>query len=390
MARILFLNSVCYGSTGSICKNLYRMAEEEGHECCIAYGRGKEPEGFRVKKIGSNVGVLWHVAKARLFDASGFASKYATEKFVAWLERYKPDVIHMHNLHGYYINIELFFEYLKKHPEIKKIWTLHDCWSFTGHCPHFQYENCEQWRNGCKKCCRLKEYPKSYVDNCENNYRRKKEAFQGVKNMSLVSPSKWLLELAKKSYLAEYDGKTIYNGINTEVFKPVQSSVLEKYGVADKKIVLAVSSVWGKKKGLDSILDMAETIDDRFKIVIIGLSNSQIKKLPSNILGIEKTENVQELVEWYSAASVFVNPSLEDTYPTVNLEAQACGTYSLVFNTGGMKETIKYCNGAIVNSIEQMKNIIENDSIPPVNLQERELYDWKYCFGDYLKLYIEG
>ena len=389
MARIVFINSVCYGSTGNICKNLYKMAEKEGHECCIAYGRGEAPEGFNCKRIGSSLDVYAHAFLARINDMSGFGSVYVTRKFVGWLEEYKPDIIHMHNLHGYYLNMELLFQYLKQRPEIKKIWTLHDCWSFTGHCPHFQFEKCYQWIYGCKSCSRTNEYPKSLLDKCERNYYKKKKAFLNVDNMTIVTPSKWLKQMVEQSYLNEYRVVVVYNGINTKIFRNTTSSILEKNHIQDKKIILGVASVWDYKKGLDFFIELSRYIADDYKIVLIGLNKEQIKQMPPRIMGIERTENVKELVEWYSSASVFLNPSLEDTYPTVNLEAQACGRYILTFDTGGMKETIKYSNGRIVNSIDDVLTFLKEKSVPKVNTEDKTQYNLESCFKEYVKMYNE-
>lgn len=178
MSRILFINSVCNGSTGTICKNLYKAAEKAGHKCCIAYGRGNAPEGFNTIKIGNQLDIYMHVLKARLFDASGFGSKHATKQFIKQINEFKPDIIHLHNIHGYYINIEILFNYLKNHPEIKKIWTLHDCWAFTGHCPHYTYLKCYKWKIQCEgQCLNKKLYPKTIFSNVEHNFENKKIFF---------------------------------------------------------------------------------------------------------------------------------------------------------------------------------------------------------------------
>ena len=177
MSRILFINSVCNGSTGTICKNLYKAAEEAGHKCCIAYGRGDAPGGFNTIKIGNKLDIYLHVLKARMFDASGFGSKHATKNFIKKIEEFKPDVIHLHNIHGYYVNVEILFEYLKSHREIKKIWTLHDCWAFTGHCAHYLNIGCYSWYNGCSKCSISSSYPKSFFDRSKKNFFRKKRLF---------------------------------------------------------------------------------------------------------------------------------------------------------------------------------------------------------------------
>lgn len=366
MSRILFINSVCNGSTGTICKNLYKAAVEEGHECCIAYGRGEAPEGFKTIKIGNKLDIYLHVLKARLFDASGFGSKHATKEFIKKIDEFKPDIIHLHNIHGYYVNIEILFKYLKEHPEIKKIWTLHDCWAFTGHCPHFEYEKCEQWKNECKKCIRRNEYPKSLIDRCNRNYWLKKSTFTNVDNLMLVSPSNWLMNLIKDSFFKEYPIEVINNGVDTSIFKHTESNIKERYGIKNKKVILGVASVWDKKKGLDTFIELSKQLDNEYQIVLIGLNKKQIKKLPSNIIGIIRTEKVEELVKWYSAAEVFFNPTLEDNYPTVNLEAIACGTPVITFNTGGSSECtcadesrIVY-SGSVNESIEKIKKEKKN------------------------------
>lgn len=366
MSRILFINSVCNGSTGTICKNLYGAATEAGHECMIAYGRGEAPEGFNTIKIGNKLNFYLHVLKARLFDASGFGSKNDTKKFIKQIEEFKPDVIHLHNIHGYYINIEILFNYLKEHPEIKKIWTLHDCWAFTGHCPHFEYEKCEQWKRKCKKCVRKKEYPKSLIDKCQKNYLKKKKIFNNVENMTLITPSKWLMNLLKHSFLKKYNKVLINNGVDTGIFKYTNSNIKSKYDIEDKKVILGVASVWDKKKGLEVFIELSKQLDDIYQIVLIGLNDKQIKLLPDNIIGIKRTENVEELIKWYSAAYVYFNPTLEDNYPTTNLEAIACGTPVITFNTGGSPESA-YANEsqiifsrAVDESIEKIRKIRAN------------------------------
>lgn len=358
MSRILFINSVCNGSTGTICKNLYKAAQEVGHTCCIAYGRGDAPDGFNTIKIGNQLDIYLHVLKARLFDASGFGSKKATKDLIKQIEEFKPDVIHLHNIHGYYINIEILFNYLKKHPEIKKIWTLHDCWTFTGHCSHYTYRKCNKWQICCEGGCpNKKEYPKSWFSNIKSNFNKKKEIFCGVENMILITPSKWLKNEVEKSYLKDYTIEVINNGVDTNLFKPTPSNIKQQYGIEDKKVILGVSSVWNKMKGLDTFIELSKELDNQYQIVLIGLNKKQIEQLPTNIIGISRTENVQELVKWYSAAALFFNPTLEDTYPTTNLEAIACGTPVITFDTGGSPESAYADEDKIVTN--DMNSIIK-------------------------------
>ena len=384
MSRILFINSVCNGSTGTICKNLYKAAVEAGHECCIAYGRGEAPKEFKTIKIGNKLDIYLHVLKARLFDASGFGSKHATKEFIKKIDEFKPDIIHLHNIHGYYVNIEILFKYLRAHPEIKKIWTLHDCWAFTGHCPHFEYEKCQQWKNECKKCIRRNEYPKSLIDRCNRNYWLKKSSFTNVDNLMLVSPSNWLMNLIKDSFFKEYSIEVINNGVDTSIFKHTESNIKERYGIKNKKVILGVASVWDKKKGLDTFIELSKQLDNEYQIVLIGLNKKQIKKLPSNIIGITRTENVEELVKWYSAAEVFFNPTLEDNYPTVNLEAIACKTPVVTFNTGGSPES-GYYGKCILNNNKLIFKEIKN--INTLNDLVKKNISLKYMNKYYLLLY---
>lgn len=341
--RILMVNVSCgTGSTGRICTDLADALEKNGHTVKIAYGRDAVPQKYQkyAVRIGNDLDVYFHVLKARLFDRMGFGSKRATEKFIEWVKEYDPDVIHLHNIHGYYINIEVLFKYLKESGK-KVIWTLHDCWAFTGHCAFFDYVGCNKWKTGCEHCPQKTEYPaRMGIDCSKRNYDLKKELFSGVQNLTIVTPSEWLAKLLEESFLAEYAVNVIHNGIDTSIFKNTNSNIKERFGISeDKKIVLGVASVWDRRKGLEDFLKFSILLDEKYKIVLIGLNKKQIEKLPNNILGIERTENIQELVAWYSTADVFVNPTYEDNYPTTNLEAIACGTPVITYDTGGSPES---------------------------------------------------
>ncbi|WP_297712630.1 glycosyltransferase [Clostridium sp.] len=359
--KILQINSVCgVGSTGRIATDLYKLIEEAGHECVIAYGRGTAPEGIKTIKIGTNFDNYMHVAKTRIFDKHGFGSTKATKEFIKKVEEYNPDVIHLHNIHGYYINIEILFDYLKRANK-KVIWTLHDCWAFTGHCSYFDYVGCSKWKNGCNKCPQKKEYPNSVLmDNSEWNFNNKKDIFTGVKDLTIVTPSKWLAGLVKESYLSEYKVEVINNGIDLEVFKPTESDFRKRYGLEDKFIVLGVASVWDRRKGLNYLVELSEKLNDSYKVIVVGITEKQKRNLPKNIMAITKTNNVKELVEIYSASDVFVNPTLEDNFPTTNLEAISCGIPVITFNTGGSIECIDKKCGEIVldNNLIGLKNAI--------------------------------
>lgn len=382
--KILQINSVCgFGSTGRIATDLYKVIEEQGHECVIAYGRGKAPEGFKTIKIGNSFDNYMHVAKTRVLDKHGFGSIGATNKFIKEVKKYNPDVIHLHNIHGYYINIELLFNYLKESGK-RVIWTLHDCWAFTGHCAYFDYVGCDKWRNRCDECTQQKEYPASnFSDNSRWNYEKKKKLFTSMDQdkLTIVTPSNWLAGLVKESYLKKYKVEVIHNGIDLDVFKPIESDFREKYNIGNKKIILGVASYWDRRKGLNYFVDLSKELDDNYQIVVVGVSEKQKKELPKNIIAITRTNNVNELVEIYSTADIFFNPTLEDNFPTTNLEALACGIPVVTFNTGGSVECINKETGVInfKNSIYlDIKKCLKLKKNMPLIRFDKKKYYLKY------------
>lgn len=394
--KILQINSVCgVCSTGRIATDLYKVLEEQGHECKIAYGRGTAPEGIDFIKIGSNLDNYTHVFKTRVFDKHGFGSVNATKKFIEEVKEYDPDIIHLHNIHGYYINIEILFNYLK---EANKpvVWTLHDCWAFTGHCAYFDYVGCDKWKEGCSKCPQKQGYPTSNVlDNSKYNYEKKKELFTSLKNMTIVTPSKWLANLAKESFLGKYPVEVINNGIDLEVFKPTESNFRERYNLQDKFIVLGVASVWTERKGLKYFIELSKELSEDYKIVIVGVNEKQKKELPQNIIAITRTNNVKELAEIYTVSDVFLNPTLEDNFPTTNLESLACGTPVITFNTGGSIECIDDICGmkvkkqdinGIISSIYKVK---DKEKINKYCESKAKEFDKEKKFLEYLQIYSQ-
>lgn len=363
--KILMINSVCgIGSTGRICTDLAQEFERDGHEVKIAYGRDENvPEKFRkyAIQIGTPMDVKLHGLRTRILDEHGFGSKRATKKFLKWAEDYKPDLLWLHNIHGYYINVELLFEWIKKHPEMEVKWTLHDCWAFTGHCAYFTMANCNKWQMHCEKCPQKEKYPTSKgLDNSKRNFDRKKRAFTGVKNMTLITPSKWLADLVKQSYLADYPVEVHYNKIDTNIFKPTPSDFRKRYEIGDKKIILGVASTWDERKGLDDFVELAKMLDDSYVIVLVGLSAQQISEMPKNIIGITRTDSPIELAEIYTAADIFVNPSREETFGMTTVEALACGTRAIVYKDTACEEIVKNTRGEVVcPSIEYIYNAIK-------------------------------
>lgn len=350
--KVLMINVVCgIRSTGRICTDIATSLSKQGHDVKIAYGREQVPEQYQkyAIRIGSDFDVVLHGIKSRFFDAAGFGSKRETERFLRWAEEYNPDLLLLHNLHGYYINVESLFEWIKGRPQMQIKWTLHDCWAFTGHCSHFFSVNCLRWKSQCEKCPQKMAYPSSFLfDFSKRNYERKKVAFSGVKNLTLITPSIWLSELVKKSILAEYPVEVSYNNIDRTVFKPTCSDFRKKYNLENRIIILGVASAWSEKKGLYDFYKLSKMLDEKYAIVLVGLNKMQLRRLPSGIIGISKTNNVQELAKIYTAADVFFNPTYEDTYPTVNLEAEACGTPVVTYATGGAPETLSRTDSTVI------------------------------------------
>ena len=337
------INVVCgIRSTGRICTDLATALEEQGHEVKIAYGRDEVPEQFQkyAVRVGNNLDVKLHALKARLFDAAGFGSKRVTKKFIEWVKEYDPDVIHLHNIHGYYINIEILFDYLRTCGK-KIIWTLHDCWAFTGHCPHFTKIGCEKWKDQCGHCPQINRYPASlFIDNSYRNYEEKKHLFTNIDNLTIVTPSNWLADLVRDSFLKQYVIEVKNNPVDQKVFKFTPGDFREKYNLQDKKIVLGVASSWDENKGLSDFYKIADLLNENYQVILVGLNHKQLKSIPQNIIGIERTNNPQTLAQIYSAADVFVNPSYEETFGLTTVEAKLCGTPCIVYKGTACEEIV--------------------------------------------------
>jgi len=348
--KVLLINVTCgFGSTGRIVTGIYDELESKGCTCMVAYGRGTAPDGYNAYRIGTDFDVDVHGVLSRITDKQGLYSSAATRGLIDKIEEFGPDIVHLHNIHGYYLNYELLFKYLKK-KEVQVIWTLHDCWSFTGHCTHFEYIGCNKWLNGCNKCEQLREYPKSLLMDCsKRNYQRKKSLFSDIPGMVLVTPSEWLKGKVVQSYMGKYPVTVVPTGIDLETFKPSPSSIREKYGIGDKFIVLGAANPWRERKGLDEFEKLSRLLSDRYQLVMVGLKKKQKEKLPANIIALERTDSVQEMAQWYSAADAYVNLTLEDTFPTTNIEALACGTPVITYKAGGSPESLTEQCGFVVS-----------------------------------------
>lgn len=363
--RIVQINGGAKGSTGKIMMGIAEVARAQGNEVMCASpitttNRDAEKDcGYY--RIGTFNSRRVNVALSRITGFNGCFAWIETYRLLNKIDEFKPDVIHLHNLHDSYINLPMLFSYIKKH-NVPTVWTLHDCWAFTGQCPHFTIVKCDKWKTGCHNCPQYKEYPASLYDNTKRMWKLKKKWFTGIENMTIVTPSKWLAGLAKESYLKEYSIEVINNGIDLSVFKPTLSNFRERYGISTEKyIVLGVSFAWGYRKGLDCFIEMAKNLGEQYQIILVGTDDEIDKKLPQNIISIHRTQNQRELAEIYSAADVFAMPTREENYPTVNMEAIACGTPVVTFDTGGSPEMLDNEVGRVipVDDVNEMQNEIQ-------------------------------
>jgi len=348
MKKLAQINIVCDGSTGKIMAEIQKEANDKGYETVSFYGRRQGYADLRCEKIGGNFSVLWHVFLTTLFNLHGHASYFPTKKLVEELRKFNPDIIYLHNIHGYYLNYKLLFDYLKNDFEGEIKWLLHDCWAFTGHCASFVMEDCNKWKEGCYHCPQVRGYPFSLVfDSSKKEYLKKKEAFVGLKNMSIIVPSGWLKEMVEESFLSSYCIAVKHNKINLDIFKPTHSKeIFEKFAIPqNKKLLLAVANVWSKNKGLSYLLELAEMLDDEMVLLIVGLPKSKSKGLNRKIIPIQRTQNQKELAALYSVADLYINPTLEESFGMTNLEAIACGTPVITFASGGSTEMITESTG---------------------------------------------
>ena len=369
MKTLLQINVTAnFGSTGKIAEQIGAVAQSQGWHSVIAYGRRKGRSSSELYRIGNGMAIGWHLAQSRLLDRHGRASCNATRNLIQYIEKVSPDVIHLHNIHGYYLNFKMLFEYLAKR-KTPVVWTLHDCWAFTGHCAYFDFVSCDKWESGCNNCPQIGSYPQSWIkDNSASNYSLKSQVFTSLPNLTLVPVSEWLSGLLSESFLKDVPRQTIHNGIDIERFSPTADveGVRRKYGIGEKKVVLGVANIWEPRKGLLDFKTIRKQLPEEYLIVLVGLSEKQMKTMPDGILGIARTDSVEELVALYSAADVLLNPTYEDNFPTVNLEAMACGTPVVTYDTGGCSEAVNSQTGTVVKKgdldgvLKAISEIIDN------------------------------
>lgn len=341
--RVLQINSVNFGSTGSIARGIAAVCRDAGMEAYLAFPESRSNSLRRTARdivIGNRVSRNVHIQAGFVTGMQGTFSRRSTKQFLDVVKDLNPDVLHLHNLHDCYLNLPMLFEFIKA-TSTQVVWTLHDCWPLTGKCTHYTAIGCEKWIGSCRECPQLREYPAALVDRTERMHGLKKAWFSSVRNMVLVTPSDWLRRQVERSYLREYDVLVINNGIQLDVFRPTSGDFRRRHRLGEKKIVLGVADGWSDRKGLGSLLDLRSRLGSQYEVVIVGLSSDQMRQMPTGVVGMRRTDDAYQLAEIYSAADVFFNPTREDNYPTVNLEALACGTPVVTFRVGGAAEMIK-------------------------------------------------
>ncbi|MBO4334146.1 MAG: glycosyltransferase [Paludibacteraceae bacterium] len=395
MPKLLQINITAnWGSTGKIAESIGLAAMKQGWESYIAYGRWCNPSKSHLIKVGCKLDMYLHYGEQRIRDNEGLCSRGATKRLIRQMQEIKPDVVQLHNIHDHYLNYRLLFDYLNQ-TDIKVVWTFHDCWAFTGHCFHFVTKKCGKWKTGCFDCPLKSEYPKTILDRSKEHWQLKKELFTGCENLTIVPVSDWMGDFVKQSFLRKKKIHVIKNGVDLNIFRP-SLSALDKDSKHKFKI-LAVSSVWYPDKGELDIYKLHNMLsEDEFEITMVGLSAKQVKKLPSGIIGIQRTQNVQELVQLYSNADVLINPTYADTFPTVNLEALACGTPVITYRTGGSPEAIDDKTGVVINQgdVESLASTIMSMKTNPLSSEDCRMRAEKYfdkdkCFEQYIHLYNE-
>ena len=387
--KIVQLNAVCSGSTGKICMAVSKLLTQQGIENHIFYADGNSdfPAAHRYM---SHMEIKLQALRSRVLGNYGFNSAAATKRLLKKLDEISPDIVHIHNIHGHNCHLDLLFSRLKE-KRIRVFWTFHDCWAFTGYCPHFVAADCRTWKTGCHNCGQHRQYS-WLADRSQALYERKKALFTGL-DLTIVTPSQWMADLVKQSFLKDCPIKVIHNGIDLSVFHPCPGKFREKHGLEGKRIILGAASIWSDKKGLDTFIELAKRLDDRYACVLVGTDDRVDQRLPKNILSIHRTQNQQELAEIYSDADVFFNPTKEDTYPTVNMEAIACGTPVVTYRTGGSPEIVSEGTGfvtdhdldAAVTAIE--KTIADRDAMSSRCVEASAHFDQNDRFRDYAALY---
>ena len=395
MKKLLQINPVVRESTstGKIMREIGQTAISAGWESYIAYSRARDgvpPHSSKLVPVGSRLDLFFHFLATRLFDAHGLASRRATRKLIARIREIDPDIIQIHNIHGYFLNYPLLCEYLSRCGK-PVVWTVHDCWLYTGHCYHYASAGCDRWQTACHDCPCRRNFPASYLlDRSRRNFQLKKKLFTAIPQLTLVVVSDWMKRELSRSFLSGVDCRTIHNGIDTTVFFP-------KGGRASSIYYLAVASIWLPEKGLGDLAALSALLSPEEKLVVVGkMTRSERHSLPKDVVTLGRTADVDSLVALYSGATALVNPTWQDNYPTVNLEAIACGTPVVTYRTGGSVESIVPETGRIVEQGD-VKGLYA--ALQEIRQQDRGAwrrscreyalrhFEKSFAFGQYIQLY---
>lgn len=397
MPRLLLINvALNWGSTGKIVEGIGKLAQSNGWEVFVAHGaRYQNPSSLKNIQVTSKAGEWLHYIESSLFDGQGLGSRCATKRFLCKLDEVKPDLVHVHNIHGCYINYLRLFTYLKER-NIPVVWTLHDCWAMTGHCTHFMRTNCVKWQTGCNNCPQKKTFPATYLfDRSKRNYALKKILFTSIPVMHITTVSTWLKGIAESSYLNKYPVTVVPNGIKTEVFSLGSSDIKDRYGLQEKKLLLAVAIGMDERKGLYDYIQLAEKLPTNYQLMLVGLTEEEQKSLPKNIIGVKRTNGAKELAAYYSAADALLSLSYEETFGLTIVEAMACGTPAIVYNNTAQPELITSETGKVVTTgnINAVLLAIEEVCSKPKESYSSACrnhsleYDEKVIYQKYLEIY---
>lgn len=393
--KIFQINTVCgSGSTGRIAVDLAHMLEEHGDECCIAFSRGTKPEDVDCFQFGNKAEIYWHGIMTRLTDRHGMYSKGATKELIEKIKKYQPDIIHLHNIHGYYLNIQLLFEFLREYNK-PVVWTLHDCWSYTGHCSHYTCVECNRWQKECYKCPLKRDYPGSILlDHSTQNYRTKKQLFTSLVKLHLVTPSEWLKNEVEKSFFMDIPCTAIPNGIEIEKFVYRENNLKKTLGISNKKVILGVANVWTEQKGINDFIQLAELLDETYQLVMIGVDEQRKKRLPANIIALDRTKNIEELIDYYSMADIYFNSSIEETMGMTTGEAICCGTPVVAYRSTAVPESVGDGCGVVLEPHDTegvarafAEIISRQEKYKNACLAYRQRFDKKISNEAYYKLY---
>lgn len=398
MPKLLQINaSLNKGSTGRIAEQIATLARSRGWDTYMLHGaRYKNNSDMHTLQVVTPVEERLHAVKSMLFDAHGLGSTHATRRVIREIERIQPDIIHLHNIHGYFLNYKVLFEYLHT-LSTPVVWTLHDCWPMTGHCAHFDAVNCERWRSGCYRCPLKSTYPKSlFFDRSKRNYELKRHLFTSVSDMTIVPVSQWLRGVVKDSFLGAYPCSVIHNGVDVSVFSSRPTDLRSRLHLEDKKILLGVAAIWEERKGLKDFITLSRLLPDEYRVVLVGVSKEQQSLLPGNIIGITRTESQEELAAYYSMADIVLNLSYQETFGMTTVEGFSCGTPGIVYDKTASPELVVPTCGKVVEAgnMEQLLSAISEimsngKSHYSASCRQRVLqyYNKDDRFNDYMTLY---